>query len=191
VFDDSIFNPHRAVQRVGDFWQQRKAYRLAALLSLRRREGLPSPVDEQGNPLETRMDDFGNATYHDAGGKQVVRVLFAGAGRNGKPGSFAVGQRKGKGIAEAERHWMDSAAPFEILDVAEDGRKLVDEMADLHRDSATYERAERVSHGPAGEQAPDLVLDGTSDEEVDARLQEYLRRGPRMAESADEVDSAC
>ena len=191
MFDDSIFNPHQAVQRVGDFFEQRKAYRLAALLSLRKREGLPSPVDERGNPLETRMDNFGNAIYHDADGKQVTRVLFAGAGRDGKPGAFAVGQRKGADISEAERHWMDSAAPFEILDVAEDGRKLATEMADLHRDSAAYERAERVSHGPAGEQAPDLVLDEISDEEVDARLQEYLRRGSSASESADEVDSAC
>ena len=190
MFEDN-FSPQRMVQRVGDFFEQRKAYRLAALFSLRRREGLPTPVDAEGHPLETRMDDYGNATYHSADGKQVGRVFFAGAGRDGKPGAFAVGQRKGEGIAEAERHWMDSAVPFEILDVAEDGRKLVDEMADLHRDSATYERAERVSHGPTGEQAPDLVLDGTSDEEVDARLQEYLRRGSSASESADEVDSAC
>jgi hypothetical protein len=175
VFDDSIFNPHRAVQRVGDLFEQRKAYRLAALLFLRKREGLPSPVDEQGNPLETRMDNFGSVTYHDADGKQVTRVLFAGAGRDGKPGAFAVGQRKGANISEAERHWMDSAAPFEILDVAEDGRSLATEIADLHRDSANYERAAQVSHGPAGEQAPDLVLDGTSDAEVEARLEAYLR----------------
>jgi hypothetical protein len=62
--------------------------------------------------------------------------------------------------------------------VAEDGRLLADEMLDLNRDAGTYEIAERVSHGPAGEQAPGLELAGTSDEEVDARLQEYLKRGP-------------
>ena len=32
--------------------------------------------------------------------------------------------------------------------------------------------------GAEGEQAPDLVLDGVGDEEVDQRLREYLKRGP-------------
>ena len=71
------------VQRVGNFFEQRKAYRLAALVSLRKREGLPSPVDADGVLLETRMDDNCNVTYHCPDGAQVSRVMFAGAGRDG------------------------------------------------------------------------------------------------------------
>ena len=67
----STLAPQRQVQRVGDWFEQRKAYRLAALLALRRREGLPSPVDDQGNLLETRLDDFGNAAYYDQSGQKV------------------------------------------------------------------------------------------------------------------------
>ena len=174
----SFLTPQRVVQRVENWWEQRKAYRLANLLSLRKREGLPQPVDADGNPLETRMNDDGRVTYHDADGKQVSRVMFAGAGRDGKPGSFAQGTRKGAGVEEADQHWNRDDNQFEILEVAEDGRKLADELLDLNRDAGTFEIAERVSHGRAGEQAPDLVLDGVGDEEVDARLQEYLRKGP-------------
>ena len=179
MFEDSIFNPARAVQRVGDYFEQRKAFRLAALVALRKREGLPGPVDQDGSPLETRLDDFGNAAYYNSAGEKVSRVMFAGAGRKGKPGSFAVGTRKGAPLDDAAQNWVSGRSVFEILDVAEDGRKLTDELVDLHRDAATYERAERVSHGAEGEQAPDLVLDGAGDEEVDQRLQEYLKRGPR------------
>jgi hypothetical protein len=178
MFEDTV-SPTRAVQRVGDFFEQRKAFRLAALLSLRRREGLSSPVDEQGRSLETRIDDSGYVGYYGADGKQVSRVLFAGAGRDGKPGSFAVGQRKGANIGDAEQHWgAPVSEEFEILAVAEDGRKLEDELLDLNRDSATYERAERVSYGHESEQAPDLQLRDCSDAEVEARLQEYLKQGP-------------
>ena len=179
MFEDSIFNPARAVQRVGDWFEMRKAYRLANLLSLRKREGLPGLVDADGSPLETRLDDSGNARYHRLDGAEVSRVLFAGAGRDGKPGAFAVGQRKGAPLEDATRNWAEGHSAFEILDVAEDGRNLADELVDLHRDAATYKRAERVSHGAEGEQAPDLVLDGVGDEEVDQRLREYLKRGPQ------------
>lgn len=168
MFEDSIFNPTRAVQRVGDWFEMRKAYRLANLLSLRKREGLPGPVDQDGSPLETRLDDSGNAAYYNSAGEKVSRVMFAG-----------VGTRKGAPLDDATQNWVSGRSVFEILDVAEDGRKLTDELVDLHRDAATYERAERVSHGAEGEQAPDLVLDGVGDEEVDQRLQEYLKRGPR------------
>jgi hypothetical protein len=167
-------------QRVGDWFEQRKAYRLAALVALRKREGLPFPVDADGNSLETRMDDQGHAYYVSPDGMRVERVLFAGAGKDGKPGSFAVGTRKGEARELADARWgATDGAGFEILDIAGDGRRIEDELVDLHRDSATYERAERVNYGPAGEQAPDLVLDGTSDEEVDVKLQEFLKRGQR------------
>lgn len=180
MFDDSIFNPHHAVQRVSDWFEQRKAYRLQALLALRKREGLPSPVDIDGNLLETRYDDQGQAHYYRADGKRVDQVYWQGAGKDGKPGAFAVGTRKGEARELADARWgAADGGGFEILDVSEDGRPLANELLDLNRDSATYERAERVSHGAQSEQAPELVLDGTSDEEVDARLQEYLKRGPR------------
>ncbi len=164
-------------QRVGSFFELRREYRAQALKNLRKREGLPSPVDENGSPLETRMDDYGNATYHNAAGEKVDRVLFAGAGKRGKPGSFAVGQRRGDPLDEATRNWASGHSAFEILDVAEDGRRLSDERNDLDRDSSTFEIAERVSHGSASEQAPDLHLANTSDEEVDEALQKFLKRG--------------
>ncbi|HUD73458.1 MAG TPA: hypothetical protein VMQ76_00185 [Terracidiphilus sp.] len=179
MFEDSIFNSARAVQRVGDWFETRKAFRLAALVALRKREGLPSPVDVDGTPLETRLDDSGNAAYYNSAGEKVTRVLFAGAGRKGKLGSFAVGQRKGAPLEDATRNWAVGHSAFEILDVAEDGRKLEDELRDLDRDAEVVKTAGKVSHGAEGEQAPDLVLDGVSDEEVDARLREYLKRGPR------------
>ena len=174
---DPLISPQREVQRVGDFFEQQKAFRLAALISLRKREGLPSPVSVDGAPLETRMDDSGNTAYYDAAGKKVDHVLFAGAGRNGKPGGMAIGKRKGSSLAEADAAWGSPYSGFKILEVAEDGRKLADELADLNRDAASMAGAIEVSYGAASEQAPDLVLNGTSDEAVDAGLQEYLKRG--------------
>ena len=164
-------------QRVGDWFGQRREYRQAALVALRKREGLPQPVDQDGNELVTRFDNAGNVHYFDQNGNQIDRVLWAGAGRDGKPGSFAIGTKKQEPRELADVNWHSTDAPFDILEVAEDGRKLSDELLDLNRDSATYERAERVSHGDASEQAPELVLDGTSDEEVEQKLQEYLKRG--------------
>ena len=202
--DNDIFNPTRQVQRQGDWFEQRKQYRAQALVALRKREGLPSPVDADGVFLETRFDDQGNARYYDAAGNVVKHVLFAGAGKDGKPGGFAIGKRKGAGIDEASASWYDNGAAFEelevvklgrpfddlspdasaggvgfdILEVSEDGKKIEDEIRDLNRDSANFERSERVSHGPASQQAPDLFLYGISDEDVDASLQDYLKRGP-------------
>lgn len=163
-------------QRVGDFCELRKEYRATALKNLRKREGLPSPVDENGNELETRFDDQGNAHYYNASGEKQEHVLFAGAGKDGKPGSFAVGTRKQEPRELADASWH-SESEFRILDVAEDGRRIESELVDLHRDVATYERAERVSHGDAGEQVPELHLAGTSDEEIDETLQKFLKRG--------------
>jgi hypothetical protein len=163
-------------QRVGDFFEMRKTYRQQALKALRKREGLPSPVDQDGVPLETRFDDQGNAHYYNASGEKQEHVLFAGAGKDGKPGSFAVGTRKQEPRELADASWH-SESEFQILDVAEDGRKLSDELKDLDRDSSTFERSEKVSHGDAGEQAPELHLANTSDEEIDETLQKFLKRG--------------
>jgi len=181
MFEDNNFvSPQRQVQRVGSFFELRREYRQQALTALRKREGLPLPVDADGHPLETRMDDEGNAHYFNAMGEKVDRVMWAGTGKNGKPGALAVGKRKGARLDDASRHWdAPTEAPFDILEVGEDGRKLADELVDLNRDSATFERAERVSHGAASEQAPGFELAGTSDEEVDARLKEYIREHKR------------
>ena len=184
MFEDDI-QPQRQIQRVGSWLEQRRDYRLAALVALRKRENLPQPVDQSGTPLETRMDDFGNVTYHSPSGEQVTRVLFAGTGKEGKPGSFAIGSRKGEDRELADAHWGSPATEgisaqllpkFEILDIAEDGRLLIDELHDLDRDATGMEAAQRVSHGSIEEQAPGFDLNGTSDEEVDQKLQEYLKR---------------
>ena len=186
MFDDNDLSPfspglapQRQVQRVKDFFELRKEYRLAALVALRKREGLPSPVDEHGSPLETRFDDLGGAYYVSPDGTRVERVLFAGTGRDGKPGSFATGTRKGPSRQEADADWDSPYSGFKILEVAEDGRKLEAELDDLIRDAEGLKRAERVSHGVEGEQAPGLELNGVSDEDVDNGIQGYLKRGPR------------
>jgi len=178
--------PTNLFQRVGDFFEQRKAYRAQALTNLRKRENLPQPVDENGCPLETRFDDFGNVTYHNPKGTQATKVLFMGVGKDGKPGSFAIGSRKGPSLDEASQNWDNPFAQseadggFPILPIAEDGRRLVDELLDLNRDAGTYEMAERVHHGDASEQAPGFELDGTSDEEVLKRLTEHFERRNRI-----------
>jgi hypothetical protein len=165
-------------QRVGDFFEQRREYRAQALVALRKREGLPSPVDKNGNELETRFDDCGNVRYYNASGEVQEHVLFAGSGRNGKPGSFAVGTRKQESSELADASWH-SDSEFQILDVAEDGTKLSDELKDLDRDSGKFEIAERVSFGAESEMAPGFKLAGTSDEEIDETLQKFLKRGLR------------
>jgi hypothetical protein len=166
------------LQRVSDWFEQRKQFRAAALTALRKREGLPLPVDCDGNELETRFDDQGRAHYYRADGKRVDEVLFASAGRDGKPGAFAIGQRKGGARELADARWNSpDGGGFEILEVAEDGRKLTDELRDLDRDATGMEIAGRVDHGVAGEQAPGLVLNGTSDDEIDEVLQKFLKEG--------------
>ena len=175
IFD--FGEPNSEYQRVGDWFEQRSQFRAAALQALRKREGLPQPVDPQGTPLETRFDDQGHAHYSDASGKKVDRVLFEGTGRKGKPGGFAIGKRKGLSREEADLDWNRPAESFQILETAEDGRKLSEELKDLNRDSDVFAISQNVSHGDVGEQAPGLVLDGLKDEEVDARLQEYIQRG--------------
>jgi hypothetical protein len=167
------------VEQVTDWYGQRKQFRAAALTALRKREGLPSPVDVNGVALETRFDDQGKAHYYDASGNKVDKVMFAGAGKDGKPGGFAIGKRKGAGIDEAEKNWNKTDTAFQILEVSEDGKKLSDELNDLDRDSRNFQLSEKVSHGSQSEQAPDLALSNLSDEEVESKLQEYLKRGPR------------
>ena len=58
---------------------------------------------------------------------------------------------------------------FDILEVSEDGKKIEDELNDLDRDSASFERSEKVSHGAESQMAPDLELSSLSDEEVDSK----------------------
>ncbi len=171
MFNEDDLQPQRAVQRVGDWFGLRDEFRKQALISLRRREGLPTPERCLG-AFYQRED---GAFYREPPGRETVldTTLYP----NGKGGfsQWAVGTRKGLSREEAEKNWSRSS--FDILEVAEDGRKLQDELLDLNRDAGTYAIAERVSHGEKSEQAPGFDLDGTSDEEIDARFQEYLKRG--------------
>ena len=160
-------------QRYGDWFEQREEYRKQALQSLRRREGLPTSEHLVG-AFYQRADGF----YRTPPGKEVF--LNTTMYPNGNDGftTWAMGTRKGLSREEADANW-GRTNQFEILEVAEDGQHIGTELVDLHRDAATYERAERVSHGPQSEQAPDLALSNLSDEEVESKLQEYLKRGPR------------
>ena len=180
--------PFEQYQRMGDFWELREEYRKAALESLRRREGLPTSERLLG-AFYQRKDGF----YREPPGKEVSLDTTMYPNGNGGFVTWATGTRKqdsevvdansNSGMAfmptsDVVRAW-GGGSEFQILDVAEDGRKLTDELRDLDRDARGMEVSERVSHGTASEQAPELMIDGTSDEEVDARLQEYLKRGTR------------
>lgn len=163
--------PIEQFQRYGDWWELREEYRKQALASLRCREGLPISEKLVG-AFYQRPDGF----YRGPPGKEVFLDTTLYPNGNGGYVQWATGTKKGMSRKEADQHWGRSSE-FEILEVSEDGKKLADELADLDRDAAGMEMAERVSHGMAGEQAPALVLDGTSDEEVDQKLQEFLKRG--------------
>jgi hypothetical protein len=165
--------PIEQYQREGNYWEKREEYRKAALASLRRREGLPTSERLVG-AFYQRADGF----YRTPPGKEVF--LDTTMYPNGNDGftTWAMGTRKGLSREEADANW-GRTNQFEILEVSEDGRKIENELKDLNRDSATYERSEKVSHGAESQMAPDLVIDGVSDEEVDAALQAYLKRGPK------------
>ena len=153
-------------QRFGDWFEQRAEYRKQALASLRRREGLPIPEMVDGK-MQYLQPDGSYSTMAIGTRKQDSETFID---EKGVPRTVPT-------VAAASAWGRDNE--FEILEVAEDGRKLTDELLDLNRDSVTYAQSERVSHGDASEQAPELVLDGTSDEEVDQKLQEYLKRGQK------------
>ncbi len=172
--DDELLHPQRSVQRVGDYFELREEFRKEALKNLRIREGLPASERLVG-AFYQREDGF----YREPPGKEVFldTVIYP----NGNEGfsQWAIGTRKGLSLDEATRNWASGHSAFEILDVAEDGRRLSDELNDLDRDSSTFAMAETVSHGVESEQAPGFEITGTSDEEIDQRLQEFLKRGPR------------
>jgi len=188
MFDeDSIFNfnPHRVVQRVGNFWEKREEYRKAALAALRRREGLPTSECCLG-AFYQRADGF----YREPPGREVFLDTTMYPNGNGGFTHWATGTRKQESEVVIDEKGVQRTVPtadvaaawgrdtgFEILEVSEDGKKLEDELRDLSRDSANLQQAERVSHGRESEQAPEFQLADLSDEEVDARLQEYLKRG--------------
>jgi hypothetical protein len=163
--------PINLFQRLGDWYEQRAEYRKQALKNLRKREGLPTSERLVG-AFYQRADGF----YREPPGKEVFLDTTMYPNGNGGFTQWAMGTRKGSPREEAEKNW-GGHAEFEILDVAEDGRSIGNELVDLNRDAATMERAERVSHGDAGEQAPGFEIAGTSDEEIDEKLQEFLKRG--------------
>ena len=156
--------PIEKFQRYGSFWELREEYRAKALKALRKREGLPTPELIDGK-MQYLQPDGSYSTMAVGTRKQESETIID---EKGIPRTVPT--------ADVAAAWGRSGG-VEILDVAEDGRKLVDELKDLDRDAAGVEIAQRVSHGDAGEQAPDLYLHGTSDEEIDEKLQEFLKRG--------------
>jgi hypothetical protein len=179
--------PTDLFQRQEDFYELRNRFRASALTALRKRESLPLPVDKDGNELLAKFDDQGHAHYYNQAGEKVDRVLWQGTGKDGKPGGMAVGTRKGLDLDSAQQHWGTPAiSNFEILEVAEDGSHIGQELVDLNRDAATMERAERVSHGAAGEQAPQFHLSRPGDDAtVDAELQAYIARKTALREGEE------
>jgi hypothetical protein len=165
--------PIEQYQREGDFWEKREEYRKQALASLRRLEGLPTSERLVG-AFYQRADGF----YRTPPGKEVF--LDTTMYPNGNDGftTWAMGTRKGEDRVEADKGW-GRVTEFEIMEVAEDGTLLKDELRDLARDATGMQMAEKVSHGTQSQMVPDLALSSLSDEEVDASLQEYLKRGPR------------
>ena len=151
-------------QRFGDWFEQRAEYRKQALESLRRREGLPTPELVDGK-MQYRQSDGTYSTMAVGIRKQDSKTVID---EKGIPRTVPT--------ADVDAQW-NRGGEFQILDISEDGRKLSDELKDLDRDSSTFEIAERVSHGDASEQAPELHLANTSDEEIDETLQKFLKRG--------------
>lgn len=153
-----------AFQRMENWWEQRAEYRKQALINLRKREGLPTPemIDDK---MQYRQPDGSYSTMATGTRRQESETVID---EKGIPRTVPTA-----GVAAA---W-DRGGGFEILEVSEDGRKLSDELRDLARDAEGMEVASRVDHGAAGEQAPDLVLNGTSDDEIDEVLQKFLKRG--------------
>src|SRR5208337_3655730 len=90
-------------QDAGDFFELRKKYRAEALTALRLREGIAAPelVD-------------GRWQYRDA---------------EGKLHPWAVGARKQPAREVMDAFW-DGNAPFEILQVSEDGVPIAQELRD-------------------------------------------------------------
>jgi hypothetical protein len=159
--------PIEQFQRYGSFWELREEFCKNALASLRKREGLPTPELIDGK-MQYLQPDGSYSTMATGTRKQDSETVID---EKGVPRTVPT--------ADVMAGWGPGGGGFQILEVSEDGRKLTDELLDLHRDAGTYEIAERVSHGSASQQAPDFELDGTSDEEVDSKLQDYLKRGSR------------
>lgn len=165
--------PTNLFQRIENFWEKREEYRKQALASLRRREGLPTSERLVG-AFYQRADGF----YREPPGKEVFLDTTMYPNENGGYIQWAKGTRKGLSREEADKNWGRSGG-LEILEVSEDGKsKLSDELRDLDRDAAGMEVAGQVSHGDRGEQAPELRIENTNDDqEIDEVLQKFLKRG--------------
>jgi hypothetical protein len=135
----------------GDFIGLRQEYRKRALINLRRREGIPVPEFVDGRWMYL-CDD---GEYH----------------------CQAVGHRRQPDSSVMDEFWGSNQAPFEMLEVADDGIPLTKEIDDLGRDAKGFERAEHVSFGGKEVPYPDFVVnDPNDDSEVDHAVQEYIKR---------------
>jgi hypothetical protein len=154
-------------QRMESWWEQRAEYRKQALINLRKREGLPTPELIDGK-MQYLQPDGSYSTMAVGTRKQESETVID---EKGIPRTVPT--------AAVSAAW-DQGSGFEILEVAEDGRKLADELRDLSRDAVGMEMVERVSHGAEGEQAPGLIVENADDDqEIDRVLQEYLKRGQK------------
>jgi len=165
------------VQRVdaADFIGLRQEYRARALINLRRREGLSCPIDEDGHPVTFRYDSGGRCHYYTSDGVEVMNAFFPG--EDGKSHSMATGTRKLPDASTMDEFWGSSNAPFEMLDVAEDGAPLSQEVHDLARDAKLVHNAEHVSFGGKEVPYPDFnVFDPNDEAGVDHAVQEYIKR---------------
>lgn len=152
-------------QRMENWWEQRAEFRKQSLASLRRREGL-STLEMIDGKMQYRQLDGTYSTVAVGIRKQESETVID---EKGIPRTIPT--------AEVSAAW-DRDGGFEILEVAEDGRKLSDELRDLDRDAAGMEIAAQVSHGDRGEQAPELRIENTNDDqEIDEVLQKFLKRG--------------
>lgn len=136
------------IQRQGNFHEIRKEYRQQALVSLRKREGIPEPEVIAGQMM-----------YRD---------------ENGEPHPWAIGKRKGMEIKVADSYFGGDVV-IEPLEVSEDGRPLSAEIADLERDVQGVRESWGVSFGESGEPTPDFRVNDLSEKGVDSAIQEYIK----------------
>lgn len=144
----------------GEFHELRQEFRKLSLDALRKREGIEPPIYIDGRWM-----------YRDA---------------DGNPTPWATGKVKQPSLREMDAFWdglsegVFLANNFKVLEVANDGVPLSNEVRDLERDANKFFIAERVSHGEESSANPDFSLDSLDDDTVDAALQTFIRKGSNV-----------